>query len=769
MSNAMVCPECRSEVEPTWDWCHACGFDPDGLRPSSRITSDTNRALASAPASAGTTPRSATAPEGLLGSTRPNDPRVTPPVPPVAPIPPVAPASPVAPARPAPVVAGADTTPAALSDGRAAGNGHGRSNGNGNGNGAATGQGSTGNGTDRVGDSTSAGTGRPGVVGPPAAAAPPTPPSAKAPGDAIANAWTTAATQPSAARPPLAPPERSAAPAAKTPLAKAPAAPAAATPVAKAPIAPAAATRANPRAATPAAPTSPTAPPSGPAPTTARPAAGPGADPASTPAERNSAAPPTAARPAPAATRPAAAAGSPAPAPQDRATGAPEGRAEAPRPAAPPLAASAVRPPLVVADPTPASPSEPTSAAAEPAGEWADTDGATADEPALAARDRLVIPPAGPPDESHPYFDLPYDNSQEPLVPDTRAGRRSAAKAAAATAPSATRPPPPPPPDASTVPFDALPPLVIAGAPAAPAPPVGRSAEDTPKDRDRSRGRRRGKAAEPAPEAELDHGTLETLTLPPIVPGSPPTYGGSVTYGAASATAKKKGPGAPQIVAITMALAAAALVVYVAFTSYSQSSDASARARSEAAADAKKATPLGAFDIRSATTLAPGQIPATTVPPAPSVHKAVDNSFGVTYPSAPQVVAAKFQAPGSSTSIDGTRTYAAVGDRVFVVDAFEVPGANPASAAATLTAAEGIFGNGVTVLSTAPSTVAGRPATLMEVQTGNGYYGVATVVVSGTKAFVVYEALPLAAKPPSAAAAVAQGEYQSFLSTFAPA
>ena len=26
------CPQCGSTVRPDWDWCHACGFDPDGLK-----------------------------------------------------------------------------------------------------------------------------------------------------------------------------------------------------------------------------------------------------------------------------------------------------------------------------------------------------------------------------------------------------------------------------------------------------------------------------------------------------------------------------------------------------------------------------------------------------------------------------------------------------------------------------------------------------------------------------------------------------------------
>jgi len=27
-----ACPRCRVPVQPDWDWCHSCGFDPDGLR-----------------------------------------------------------------------------------------------------------------------------------------------------------------------------------------------------------------------------------------------------------------------------------------------------------------------------------------------------------------------------------------------------------------------------------------------------------------------------------------------------------------------------------------------------------------------------------------------------------------------------------------------------------------------------------------------------------------------------------------------------------------
>jgi hypothetical protein len=32
MTVAPACPECAAPVQPTWDWCHDCGYDPDGLR-----------------------------------------------------------------------------------------------------------------------------------------------------------------------------------------------------------------------------------------------------------------------------------------------------------------------------------------------------------------------------------------------------------------------------------------------------------------------------------------------------------------------------------------------------------------------------------------------------------------------------------------------------------------------------------------------------------------------------------------------------------------
>jgi len=28
-----TCPQCGANIEPTWDWCHACGFDPEKKKP----------------------------------------------------------------------------------------------------------------------------------------------------------------------------------------------------------------------------------------------------------------------------------------------------------------------------------------------------------------------------------------------------------------------------------------------------------------------------------------------------------------------------------------------------------------------------------------------------------------------------------------------------------------------------------------------------------------------------------------------------------------
>ncbi len=33
MAAEVTCPRCNGAVQTDWDWCHACGFDPEGLKP----------------------------------------------------------------------------------------------------------------------------------------------------------------------------------------------------------------------------------------------------------------------------------------------------------------------------------------------------------------------------------------------------------------------------------------------------------------------------------------------------------------------------------------------------------------------------------------------------------------------------------------------------------------------------------------------------------------------------------------------------------------
>jgi len=54
MTNGPACPQCGAIVEAHWDWCHACGFDPEGLMPS-----DLGSTI---PAASGAVPRNLTAP-----------------------------------------------------------------------------------------------------------------------------------------------------------------------------------------------------------------------------------------------------------------------------------------------------------------------------------------------------------------------------------------------------------------------------------------------------------------------------------------------------------------------------------------------------------------------------------------------------------------------------------------------------------------------------------------------------------------------------------
>jgi len=36
VTHELKCPKCDTVVQPTWDWCLACGYDPDRLQSSDR-------------------------------------------------------------------------------------------------------------------------------------------------------------------------------------------------------------------------------------------------------------------------------------------------------------------------------------------------------------------------------------------------------------------------------------------------------------------------------------------------------------------------------------------------------------------------------------------------------------------------------------------------------------------------------------------------------------------------------------------------------------
>lgn len=89
------CPKCATPVQPDWDWCHACGWDPEGLRPPDAVLeagpSAASPPVASAAAPAPPPPAPAAPPSGPEPSA-PEAPAVAPvvslPVPPPAPPPP---------------------------------------------------------------------------------------------------------------------------------------------------------------------------------------------------------------------------------------------------------------------------------------------------------------------------------------------------------------------------------------------------------------------------------------------------------------------------------------------------------------------------------------------------------------------------------------------------------------------------------------------------------------------------------------------------------
>ena len=49
MTQEPRCPECRTAVQPTWDWCMACGYDPEWLKPADWAPGLVAAALASTP------------------------------------------------------------------------------------------------------------------------------------------------------------------------------------------------------------------------------------------------------------------------------------------------------------------------------------------------------------------------------------------------------------------------------------------------------------------------------------------------------------------------------------------------------------------------------------------------------------------------------------------------------------------------------------------------------------------------------------------------
>jgi hypothetical protein len=70
-----TCPECGVGIQPSWDWCHGCGFDPEGLRPAG-WRPDAAGAAATGPAAPGGGP--AHAPPPRAGAPAPPGPFAAP-------------------------------------------------------------------------------------------------------------------------------------------------------------------------------------------------------------------------------------------------------------------------------------------------------------------------------------------------------------------------------------------------------------------------------------------------------------------------------------------------------------------------------------------------------------------------------------------------------------------------------------------------------------------------------------------------------------------
>ena len=76
MAQTPSCPRCGSEVQPTWDWCHACGFDPAGLKPAERpaAPAPAPRAAPAAAPAPGAAPPTWVAPAPTAGRARTREP-----------------------------------------------------------------------------------------------------------------------------------------------------------------------------------------------------------------------------------------------------------------------------------------------------------------------------------------------------------------------------------------------------------------------------------------------------------------------------------------------------------------------------------------------------------------------------------------------------------------------------------------------------------------------------------------------------------------------
>ena len=61
MARQPACPQCKTAVGPSWDWCHTCGYDPAGLKPEGWTPAPVPSSVA-APTSGAPAPATAPAP-----------------------------------------------------------------------------------------------------------------------------------------------------------------------------------------------------------------------------------------------------------------------------------------------------------------------------------------------------------------------------------------------------------------------------------------------------------------------------------------------------------------------------------------------------------------------------------------------------------------------------------------------------------------------------------------------------------------------------------